>query len=89
MKYSHAQQNIHFLLIGPNCGKMSVSGRPVWGQHQWVLELVAFNVSVTLVTDKQLKQHSEERERNKYNQTSAKRAGYPLSQTVTLKSVKS
>lgn len=66
MKKSHAQAHnnsktlISALLIGPNCGKMSVSDRPVWGQHQWVLEPVAFNVSVAVVTDKQLKQHSEE-----------------------------
>lgn len=61
----------------------------VWGKYQQVQELVSFNVSVTLVTDKQLKQHTEEGEMNKYSQTSARRTGYPLSQTVTLKSVKS
>lgn len=84
MKNPHAQAHnksktlISVLLIGPNCGTMSVSGWPVWDQHQWVLELVALNVSVTVVTDKQLRQNSEEG-----------RTGYPLSQTVTLKSVKS
>lgn len=95
MKNPHAEahnnsKNLNpVLLIGPNCGKMSVSGRPVWGQHHCVLEQVAFNVSVTIVTDKQLKQHSEEGRENKYSQTSARGTGYPLSQTVTLKSVKS
>lgn len=95
MKNSHAHAHscgktvISVLVIGPNCGKMSVSGRPVWGQHQCALELVAFNVSVTVVTDKQLKQHGRGGERNKYSQTSARGTGYPLSQTVALKSVKS
>lgn len=57
--HNNSKTLISVLLIGPNRGKMSVSRRPMRGQHQWVLELVAFNVSVTVVTDKQLKQHSE------------------------------
>lgn len=85
MKNSRAQVHnnnktlISALLIGPNCGKMT--GKPVWGQHRWV--------SVTIVTDKQLESAAQEGGKKKYSQTSARGTGYPLSHTVTLKSVKS